>query len=298
MGINAAFSSWLQGAQSTVSSGIRAAQNFGAALQAQTITALNTAQRAVTQPFQQQTQQRSAAPNPYTARTITPATIVGEAGRAISGGVQAAQRAADPIVRAHAPIVQGIQRDIGRAISAVPAVAQSAPAMFQSGVQQLSRAHAPIMQGVQRDAGSAIRSVPGALAGSGRAMQSGTQQIIRAHTPIIQGLQRDAGSAIRSISGANPFRQAAPQQVPQSRIVGSHSPAQTSQSGFSQQVSPGPGGHVGGRGRSPAPSPQQRYTQYTQDVQRYQNNPAHTRLPQLIAQHETAVKQYGIDPQP
>ena len=109
MGINAAFSSWLRGVQSTVSSGIRAAQNFGAAFQAQTMTALNTAQRAVTQPFQpQQTQQRSATPNPYTASTITPATIVGEAGRAISSGVRGAQQAAQQIVRAHAPIVQGV----------------------------------------------------------------------------------------------------------------------------------------------------------------------------------------------
>src|SRR5690606_37195239 len=44
-------------------------------------------------------------------------------------------------------------------------------------------------------------------------------------------------------------------------------------------------------------TPQQRQARYVQDVERYQNNPAHTRLPQLIAQHETAVKQYGIDPQ-
>ena len=63
------------------------------------------------------------------------------------------------------------------------------------------------------------------------------------------------------------------------------------------------GGQTSGRSPTPTPAssarltPQQRYDRYVQDVERYQNNPAHTRLPQLIAQHEQKVKQYGIDPQ-
>ena len=207
MGINAAFSSWLQGAQSTVSSGIRAAQNFGAAFQAQTMTALNTAQRAVTQPFQpQQTQQRSATPNPYTARTITPATIVGEAGRAISSGVRGAQQAAQQIVRAHAPIVQGVQRDASRAIRAAPAAIQSAPRSVQQAAQQISRTHAPIIQGVRRDAGRAMQAIPQAVANAPAAIQSGARQLVQAHAQIVRGTPPAASAAVRSVGGAGPAR--------------------------------------------------------------------------------------------
>ncbi len=45
MGLNAAFSSWLRGAQSFATTTLRTAQNYGAALQQQTQTAISAAQR-------------------------------------------------------------------------------------------------------------------------------------------------------------------------------------------------------------------------------------------------------------
>ncbi|MDD3071514.1 MAG: hypothetical protein PHX88_10005, partial [Methanoculleus horonobensis] len=288
MGINSAFSSWLRGAQSTVSSGIRAATTLGSALQTQTMTAISAAQRAATQPFQQQTRSqapgpRVSSPAPYTARTLTPTDLIGGAARTIQSGFQGAQEAAQQIVRSHAPIVQGLQRDAGRAIQALPRAAANAPAAIQGGTAQILRGHVPITQAAQRDASAAIRSIPGALAGSGRAIQSGTAQILQAHAPIARGIQRDLGGAIRSVGGAG-----APRQAP-SRVVGSHSPT------------PGPSAP----GRTPTPAqaspasltPLQRQTQYVRGVERYQNAPGHTTIPKLQAQHKYAVEQYGIDPE-
>ncbi|MFA7121699.1 MAG: hypothetical protein WC277_09465, partial [Bacilli bacterium] len=79
----------------------------------------------------------------------------------------------------------------------------------------------------------------------------------------------DASAAIRSVGGAGAPRQAAP------RVAGTPSPAPA---------------------RAPLSS-QQRYTQYVQDVERYQSSAAHSRLSRLQQQHEQAVKQYGIDPE-
>ena len=140
MGINAAFSSWLKGAQSFATTTLRSAQNYGAALQAQTMTALSAAQRAATQPFQQAIQPRTGSrpPSPHTTRTLTPVDAIT---RTVQGGVRGAHQAAQQIVRAHAPIVQGVQRDVSRAIQAAPGVIQNAPAAAQQAARQISAAH-------------------------------------------------------------------------------------------------------------------------------------------------------------
>ncbi len=196
MGINQAFSSWLRGAQSFATTTLRAAQGYGAALQQQTMTAVSAAQRAAVQPFKQAIQPRPptrpTSSSPHTARTLTPVDAVT---RAVSGGVQGVQEAARQIVRAHAPIVQGVQRDVGRVIQGVPAAARSAPAAVSSGVQQIARAHSPIMQGIQRDAGRAAQAIPAPV-------RSAVSQIARAHAPIAQGLQRDAARVVSGGLGA------------------------------------------------------------------------------------------------
>jgi len=202
MGINAAFSSWLRGAQSTATAALRAAQNYGATLQQQTVTALSAAQQAVTRPFQQQTRSTSrqgSTQAPYTARTTTSVDFIGGAARTIQGGVRGAQQAAQQIVRAHAPIVQGVQRDVSRAIQAAPGVIQNAPAAAQQAARQISAAHAPIVQGIQRDASRAVRSAPAAIQSAPRAVQAAAQQIARAHAPVAQGIRRDAGTVARSV---------------------------------------------------------------------------------------------------
>ena len=168
MGINDAFSSWLRGAQSFATTTLRTAQAQAAAFQAQTMTALTAAQRAVTQPFQQQTAPSSRSSSPYTAKTVTPVDLIGEAAKAAQGGARAVQQGVQQIVQAHAPIAQGLQRDVGRAVQAAPGFVRSAPATMQQGVQQIVQAHAPISQGIQRDAGRvASSSAAGLIVRSG-----------------------------------------------------------------------------------------------------------------------------------
>jgi len=219
---------------------------------------------------------------------------------AIQSAPQSVQQAAQQIVRAHAPIIQGVQRDASAEIRSVggagahrqagprivgtPSPAQQTPGRSSTPAQatrQISAAHAPIVQGLQRDASRAIRAAPAAIQSAPRSVQQAVQQIVRAHAPIIQGVRRDASAAIRSVGGAGAHRQAGP------RIVRTPSPAQQTPGRSSTPA----------QATSPTLTLQQRQARYVQDVERYQNNPAHTRLPQLIAQHEQKVKQYEIDPE-
>lgn len=195
MGINQAFSSWLRGAQSTATAALRAARGYGATLQTQTMTAISAAQRAATQPFQQQTR-APASSNPHTTRTLTPADALA---RTVQGGVRGAQEAVQQIARAHAPIVQGVRRDVARAAQAAPAAVRSAPAAVQQAARQISAAHAPIVQGVRRDAGRAIQSAPAAVRSAPTAARQSVQQVARAHSSIPQGIQRDVGRATQAI---------------------------------------------------------------------------------------------------
>ncbi|MFA5409467.1 MAG: hypothetical protein WC343_11905 [Bacilli bacterium] len=215
MGINSAFSSWLSGAQSFATTTLRSAQAYQAALQTQTLTAISAAQRAALQPIQQALQPRpsSRSPTPHTTRTITPVDVLA---RTVQGGVRGAQEAARQISRAHAPIVQGVQRDVSRAVQAAPGAARSAPAAVQSGVRQIVRAHAPIVQGVQRDASRAVRSAPAAVRSAPVAVQQGAAQLSRAHAPIMQGFRRDVGRAGQAIPA--PVRSAV------SQIARAHAP--------------------------------------------------------------------------
>jgi len=129
-------------------------------------------------------------------RTLTPVDAIT---RTVQGGVRGAHQAAQQIVRAHAPIVQGVQRDVSRAIQAAPGVIQNAPAAAQQAARQISAAHAPIVQGIQRDASRAVRSAPAAIQSAPRAVQAAAQQIARAHAPVAQGIRRDAGTVARSV---------------------------------------------------------------------------------------------------
>ncbi len=219
MGINAAFSSWLRGAQSFATTTLRTAQGYGAALQQQTMTAVSAAQRAAVQPIQQVLQPRPStrptSSSPHTARTLTPVDAVS---RAVSGGVQGVQEAARQIVRAHAPIVQGVQRDVGRVIQGAPAAARSAPAAVQQAARQISAAHAPIVQGVQRDVGRAVQGAPAAVRSAPVAVQQGVQQIARAHSSIAQGVRRDVGSVARSLRPS-------PQDIQEAKRIPFNAPA-------------------------------------------------------------------------
>ena len=199
MGINDAFSSWLRGAQSLATSTLRTAQGYGAALQQQTMTALSTAQRAVTQPFQPQTQtpQRSSAPAPYTVRTATPVDYIGEAGRAVSGGVRAAQEAVGQIVRNLAPIPQGIQRDVGRIIPLAPQRSSSritdpSPAP-QGGSRSIPGAGAPqrsspqIVRAPPTATPQSSRSIPGAgIPSPAQTSAAALDQMVQRHKTAVQ----------------------------------------------------------------------------------------------------------------
>ncbi|MCE5337807.1 MAG: hypothetical protein LLF90_03860 [Methanomicrobiaceae archaeon] len=200
MGINSAFSSWLAGARSAATTTLRAAQVQAAAFQQQTMTALSGVQRAVTQPFQQQTRQSSRASRSlHTTRTLNPVAAVSGA---VQSGARAVQEGVGQIARAHTPIVQGVRRDVGRAIQSTPAAVRSAPMAIQQGVQQVTRAHAPIAQGIQRDAGRAVQSAPAAVRSAPAAVQSGGRQVAQAHAPIVQGVRRDVGRAVQAAPGA------------------------------------------------------------------------------------------------
>lgn len=92
MGINDAFSNWLKGAKSTVSTGIRVAQTQAAALQQQTITAVSGAQQAV----QQVITPRSSTPttSPHTIKTLISTDLIKQ-GRSL-GGSASVQPSASP----------------------------------------------------------------------------------------------------------------------------------------------------------------------------------------------------------
>lgn len=156
MGINAAFSSWLRGAQSAATTTLRAAQNYGATLQQQTMTALSAAQQAVTRPFQQQT--RSAQPstaNPYTTTTKTgapasvfygrgyssptqkPSPTVQPRPSAFESATRATVRSVSPVSRSPTPAVERVQA-LRSAIS--PAARSAAPSAFAAATRATSRA--------------------------------------------------------------------------------------------------------------------------------------------------------------
>ena len=232
MGINDAFSSWLRGAQSFATTTLRTAQAQAAALQAQTMTALTGAQRAVTQPFQQPPTSSSRSSSPYTTQTLNP---LAAAAGAVQSGARAVQEGVGQIVQAHAPIVQGIQRDAGRAVQAAPGFVRSAPVAVQQGVQQIIQAHAPIAQGLQRDVGRAVQTAPAIVRSAPATMQQGVQQIIQAHAPIVQSVQRDAGRVAQSVSRGIDFanRQKMTAQAELTRRAG---PARSFEQGLTYPV--------------------------------------------------------------
>ena len=193
MGINTAFSNWLSGAQSFATSTLRAAQAQAAALQRQAVSTLTATQQAAAQRFQPQTRTTS----PHTVKTLNPVAAVAGA---VQSGARAMQEGFGQITRAHAPIVQDVRRDIGRAIQSAPATVRSAPAAIQSGARQIAQAHSPIVQGIQRDVGRAIQSAPSAIRSAPASIRSGVQQVTQAHAPILQSVPTPIREGARQIA--------------------------------------------------------------------------------------------------
>jgi hypothetical protein len=138
-------SNLLKGAQSTVTAGIKTVQGLPGAIQAQTMTALSTAQRAVSQAVAQLPQPQSPAKSPSrtqtTTMTATPkSTTQTQTSTRAPSSFEVASRAASRVTQ--------------------PDRAQQVATTIQQGAQQFAQAHAPILEGIQRDIGRAA----GALA--------------------------------------------------------------------------------------------------------------------------------------
>ncbi len=112
MGISSAFSRWLGGAKSAVSSGVQTAQAQAAALQQRTMTALSGGQQAVTKAPTQRTTSSllSSSLSPYTTRTRTAVDqLIGATRQMVQARSPAAQGSigAGPMMPAPSVAVRG-----------------------------------------------------------------------------------------------------------------------------------------------------------------------------------------------
>ena len=202
MGINAAFSSWL----SLVNCFVRhpAAQNFGAAFQAQAMTTLNTAQRAVTQPV-------PAAADPATVGHLEqhrphhhPGHHRRGSGANHPGRGPGAQQTAQQIVEYMRRSCRASGRDASRAIRAARRLSRALPG--QCRLPSRSPVLTPRSCRVSSET-PPVPSVPPGGISSAPVSAAGCPADLRAHAPIVQGVQRRlprhpcAPAAIQSASG-------------------------------------------------------------------------------------------------
>lgn len=304
MGINAAFSSWLRGAQSVATSTLRSAQSYGAALQAQTLSAVNSVQRAVTQPFQQQQSSQSASP--YTAKTKTAApasvfygrgysspaqkptpTVQQPRSSAFESATRATVRAVTPASSPPTPAVERVQA-LRSAIS--PAARSAAPSAFASASRATSRAVTSASPQAAQSAPASVffgrgYSSPTPVSSRSPASQASSIRGLSGVVAAAPGIVRQAAvRAIQSTPMAIPIAvaQAAPGAVQAGRDIMGYSAAVDQYKGreaaFQRQYA----------------SQKSLYDQYSRNVKSYEKSRA--AYEKLSQQYDQRVQAYRANP--